>query len=133
MCKVPNSSDRYPTKDESEVLKPFIEISKYVMTVTLGMISIFTLLTRSTPQIEWHNPVNIFVAVIGILLSGVSILSANRVAAEATDWLTKKSSSENFDEGVVKLRKRSYSVLAISFISSIFYWLVVFLVIAIGF
>ena len=119
-------------RDQIEIFKPFVEVSKYIISIVIALVSVFTLLAKNSPEIEWSSGVNMLVASLGILLSVSTIFAANRVAAEATDAISRKHTIDSFEKSIRDLRRKSYSVLAIMFLISIFFWMFVFLTMIIG-
>lgn len=121
---------KFPDRDMIEVLKPFIEISKYVITIILAMISVFAILSKINDDIEWSLTPNIVLMIFGVILNAGSLLCAHRVATEATDCITSKCTADQFSSAISKLRRGSYSLLAIFFVSSIFFWIIVFAIVS---
>ena len=116
------SDKQLATRDEIERFKPFVEIVKYAISISIALAAVCGVIIRLSynglPQSD--SPTLLFA--LGVGLNVIFFLVCHRVASEAMRGMTHQLTVTDRENALSNINSSSYSRFVICFVFLLMYW-----------
>jgi hypothetical protein len=111
--------DQFPSRDEIERYKPFMETAKYVVSVISAFAAISAAILKNSVGVsECFKYLFCFCLCVNV----ATIVIGHRVSSEASALITTKQTQFLRDKNLDDLKSKSYSLFAIFYLFSLLIW-----------
>lgn len=126
------SQDNLASRDEVERFKPYIEIAKYAISVSIALAAVCGFLLRFSANAGSLPWISVLAFALGILFNVVLFLVCHRLVSEATAAITHEMNQLDRNNRLKEINNGPYSFFVICFVGNLIYWSIAILVIALS-